>query len=348
MPLRATGDAGDHHAFALDADQWAALKGNYKSLNLRMPCCQVPAVPKTSTLGNFFFAHMRLGECKTAPESAEHIFCKVLIAKAAAAAGWTVTTERQGMSPEGAAWVADVFCEKGTAQVALEVQMSPQTRDEASRRQARYKTSGVRAAWFYGEKLHRDLGRPSRNIPMFGLTAVIVGQEPKIGSTDRTLTEFVTALLNKKVTWVRPGHTEPFYISFLRYTCSQCKRPAGLAYGHASTLAELPVAPASIATVTAALGRIFEATTYAELESLGLCQVSRVHQARRAVAYMNGCRHCRVGVSTEHLFTLVTKAANGLTEPSGLEYLYFDRDALDNGNWVLSPDEGEYQGLSVT
>jgi hypothetical protein len=55
-----------------------------------------------------------------------------------------------------------------------------------------------------------------------------------------------------------------------------------------------------------------------------------------------------VGVSTEHLFSLAAKAANGLAEPSGLEYLYFDRDALDSGNWVLSPDEGEYQGLSVS
>jgi competence CoiA-like predicted nuclease len=96
-----------------------------------MPCCHVAAVPKTSTLGNYFFAHARRGECTTAPESAEHLYCKTLMAKAAASAGWTVTAERAGVSPGGEAWVADVFCEKGSAQVALEVQMSPQPREEA-------------------------------------------------------------------------------------------------------------------------------------------------------------------------------------------------------------------------
>lgn len=121
MPLRAVSDSGNAHSFEYDAQRWAELKGDYKRLNLRIPCCGVAAIPKTSTLGNFFFAHARKGECTTAPESAEHIYCKNLIAKAAQSAGWLVTTERSGESSAGEAWIADVFCEKGKAKVALEV-----------------------------------------------------------------------------------------------------------------------------------------------------------------------------------------------------------------------------------
>ncbi len=152
VPIRAASDQGDIHVFALDAEQWAELKAAYKGLSLHMPCCGVAAVPKTSTRGTYFFAHARRGECITADESPEHLYCKSLIAKAALEAGWTVTTERLGVSPDGEKWVADVFCEKGMAKLALEVQMSPQTDEETLRRQRRYKASGVRGAWFFGAR----------------------------------------------------------------------------------------------------------------------------------------------------------------------------------------------------
>lgn len=154
MPIRASSDQGDLHAFAMTAEQWQQLKTACKTnaLSLWMPCCKVPAVPKTSPRGNFFFAHARRGECNTADESPEHLYCKSLVAKAAHDAGWVVTTERPGVSPDGEEWVADVFCEKGTAQLALEVQMSAQTDAETVRRQKRYQASGVRGAWFFGAR----------------------------------------------------------------------------------------------------------------------------------------------------------------------------------------------------
>lgn len=314
-----------------------------------MPCCQVPAVPKTSPLGNFFFAHARRGECKTAPESAEHIFCKALIARAAQNAGWEVTTERQGVSPAGEVWVADVFCEKGSAQLALEVQLSQQPLEETIRRQERYKASGVRAAWFYGPKLGKDFAAASKSTPIFGLSDVKVGQESLVGRADIPLTEFVGALLSKRVTWVRPGYTEPFYIVVLQRTCSNCKRPAGLAYGHAHTQSGLPPVPLTPDTVGAALGRLFNAITYAELESLGLCHIVRVHQGRqRGVTYMNGCQHCHVGVENSRLCTWVTDEANGPTQLSGLECLYFDRNARDSGSWAFITEDGEFQALTPT
>jgi hypothetical protein len=347
MPLRATSDTGDLQAFELDSAQWSELKGNYKALNLRMPCCQVPAVPKTSTLGNFFFAHARRGECTTAPESAEHIFCKSLIAKSAAAAGWAVTTERAGVSLDGEEWVADVFCVKGSTQIALEVQMSPQSRDEALQRQSRYKASGVRAAWFYGEKLHKDLKAATRDMPLFGLSAVKVGHEPNIGLTETCLTDFVTALLGKRVSWTRHQATESFYLAVLRRNCPRCERAAGLVYGYSRTQVGLPSAPLAPVDVDAALQRLFTAMTSIELESVGLCHLLQVPQPRwHTDAYWSLCPRCRSSVTSAKLCELLDAADIGPSHLSGFETLYFDRAARDAGTWVLISENGEYQAIA--
>ena len=170
MPLRAVIDTGHIHAFDFDASRWAELKKTYRSVGLRIPCCGSSAVPKTSFLGNNFFAHSRKGECTTAPESAEHLYCKRLIAQAAQSAGWTVTTERPGASPTGEEWVADVFCEKGKAQIAFEVQMSPQTHEETIRRQLRYKASKVRGAWFYASNIRPGTVVFDKDTPAFVLS----------------------------------------------------------------------------------------------------------------------------------------------------------------------------------
>lgn len=58
MPLRSVSDAGNAHAFEFNAPQWAELKKSYRSMGLRAHSCGVDAIPKTSTLGNHFFAHV--------------------------------------------------------------------------------------------------------------------------------------------------------------------------------------------------------------------------------------------------------------------------------------------------
>jgi hypothetical protein len=110
VPLRAQIDGNDINAFDYDSAAWTVLKATYKTSNLQMPCCQNSAIPKTSKLGNLFFAHARRGECAFAAESAEHIYLKTLVAKAAQACGWLVVTEAQGNAPDGTKWVADVLC----------------------------------------------------------------------------------------------------------------------------------------------------------------------------------------------------------------------------------------------
>jgi hypothetical protein len=319
MPLRATGDAGDIHAFALQTDQWAALKGNYKALNLRMPCCQVAAVPKTSTLGNFFFAHARRGECKTAPESAEHIYCKTLIAQAAAAVGWTVTTERVGVSPNGDDWVADVFCEKGSAKLALEVQMSPQLHEETVRRQERYKASGVRGAWFYGAKARKGPVAFDKNTPAFALTPVVIGQVPTVQRFDVSLTEFVTGMLQKRLGWTIPEYSRPHYIEFLVDTCWACKKPVKQIFEHTKgqdvpegevlTIENVHEGrwhePAyTVASLSSALEEVLKVVSNDELVGQGLNLIGKmnlIHGKPTKWPYCNFCIHCRAPQNNFHL-----------------------------------------------
>lgn len=225
MPIRAASDQGDIHAFALSAEQWAELKDTYRSLGLHMPCCGVAAVPKTSTRGNNFFAHARRGECATADESLEHLYCKSLIAKAALDAGWAVTTERPGVSPSGEEWVADVFCEKGTAQLALEVQMSPQTDEETIRRQQRYKASGVRGAWFFGDRARREAIAFGQETPAFSLQPIVVGELPTIDRFAVSLPHFVKAMLQKRLIWTVPNYSKPHLVEFIEDACWACKLP---------------------------------------------------------------------------------------------------------------------------
>ncbi len=137
MPLRALRGDKNVCAFEYDHAGWLLLKGDYRASSLHMPCCRTPAVPKTSKLGNYFFAHARRGECKSAPESAEHIHLKTLIARAAAASGWTVSTEQPGATPTGKRWIADVFCERRTGKIALEAQLSRLSPAEINARQSK-------------------------------------------------------------------------------------------------------------------------------------------------------------------------------------------------------------------
>lgn len=148
MPLKCELDGQICYSFTYSPTEWEALKASRKERDMRMPCCGRGAIPKTSALGTQFFAHARRGECESGQETREHLLAKYLVARGAHAAGWAVDVEHCGETPDGEAWVADVFATKGRVKVALEVQWSPQSEQEARRRQERYRKSGVRGAWF--------------------------------------------------------------------------------------------------------------------------------------------------------------------------------------------------------
>ncbi|MDP1686106.1 hypothetical protein [Hydrogenophaga sp.] len=297
----------------MSAEQWLELKASHraKALDLWMPCCKVPAIPKTSPRGTFFFAHARRGECTTADESQEHLYCKSLIAKAALDAGWSVTTERPGMSPQGEEWVADVFCEKGAAKLAFEVQMSPQTDAETERRQQRYKVSGVRGAWFFGARARQATIVFDRDTPAFSLRPVVVGELPTVDRFEASLPEFVKAMLQKRLNWTIPRYNRPHLVQFIEDECWACKQPVKQVLEHLAG-SSTPDGEAltaedfyegrwdSPAYTVASISKLLEAmravVSNDELAAQGLNLIGRkdvINGKPTRFPFCNMCLHCR-------------------------------------------------------
>ena len=152
MPLKCLDPNHEIFAFNFQSDEaWDEFRAlNKRHRHLRMHCCGAAVTPRTSKLGTRHFAHARVGACTTAPESAEHLLAKSVIAQAAQDAGWQVFTECSGIAESGESWIADVLVRKdGSRPVAFEVQWSRQLESDTSRRQARYDESGVRALWLF-------------------------------------------------------------------------------------------------------------------------------------------------------------------------------------------------------
>ncbi|MFT7043816.1 MAG: hypothetical protein ACJAW7_002579 [Candidatus Azotimanducaceae bacterium] len=233
MPLRAILNKTDLFAFEQTPDSWEELKSSQQRAKLVMPCCGERAVAKTSPLGNFFFSHYRRSsECQAKPESKEHLFLKDAIAKAAKATGWDVITEYPGSTPDGDGWVADVYCRNKMAHIAFEVQLSKQSIKEFNYRQERYKKSGVRAAWFVSETVHKSINSvSSKDLPVF-LVREYAGSTPSpiISQFDLPLDKFIRSLLSGEVSWV--VDPEELSVYYIQDTCWSCGKPVRQPYGH--------------------------------------------------------------------------------------------------------------------
>ena len=317
-----------------------------------MPCCASSAIPKTSQHGTQFFAHSRVENCTGTAESAEHLYCKTLIAQAALAAGWTVVTEKGGVSPSGEAWVADVFCERGSAKVVFEVQISPQKHNETRRRQQRYQESGIRSAWFFGPKLRRDVVFSDHATPIFALSEFEPNSEPTIEKHGGPLSQFVETLLSKRLVWTKYQASKPFYLGYIEEVCGKCKCSSKLAYVFSETLADPehmffsdPVTAESVGT---ALRRMHETITNDELEYRGFSGVVTVHKWRGQVEYVNFfCQRCRVTLSNPDLAKRVNLARRAaalcsvsedgevIRHPLNLELI--DRNTDKSGYWAILP-----------
>jgi hypothetical protein len=348
----------------MDAKQWASLKASHRGLNLRMPCCAITAIPKTSSRGTYFFAHKRRGECATADESPEHLYCKSLVAKAALDAGWMVTTERPGVSPAGEEWVADVFCEKGGAKVALEVQMSPQSDDETAQRQQRYLDSGVHGAWFFGAKGRQGARAFGKDTPTFTMRPVVVGEPPALEQFDLTLPEFVMALLQKRIAWFVPTYSRPHLVEFIEDVCWACKKPVKQVLEHAhgghSTEGEA-LRPGDFyegrwnptAYTVAKLSKMIEAMhadiSNDELQAQGLNLVGRqdsIQGKPTRFPFCNLCIHCRAPQNnhfvSERIYANMRaqRAAKGKWTPYGSE-------EAEGSQEDEAPDTEEHQAVNV-
>lgn len=369
VPIRAVSEQGDIHAFTLNSEQWTALKANYRGINLQMPCCGIAAVPKTSTRGNYFFAHARREGCAAANESPEHLYCKALIAKAALDAGWTVTTERPGTSPNGEDWVADVFCEKGTAKLAFEVQLSPQTKEETIRRQLRYKRSGVRGAWFFGARAQRGTTAFCQETPAFNLRSIVVGEMPTIEQFDVNLPDFVNAMLQKRLRWTVPSYSRPHLVEFIADFCWACQRPIKQVIEHLHGGDENALTPEdfyegrwdlpayTVATLSKSLEAVQLDVTNDQLAAQGLNLIGRrdvINGKQTRFPYCNLCLYCHAPQNNHFLSKRLHAALQVQSsheedaflgarenrgekeeEPQAIQVALISREVKGQGTWVL-------------
>jgi len=301
LPLRALSFSENINAFELNDSDWDILKKTYKNLELKLPCCHAEAIPKTSKLGNFFFAHKTRDVCTTAPESAEHIFLKSIIAKAAANAGWTVTTEFPGQSDDGEQWIADVYCEKGKAKVAIEVQLSYITYETLKFRTEKYQKSNVRPAWFLlNTKFANYYSEQSKSVPFFKLNKFIPGEIPFVEDFGIPVNVFVDNLLNKKVQWVKtPWDYEFLYVED---TCWRCKKDVKQVYGYSiDVYYEVAKTVPNASTV---LFGILDIISNDELKGLGLNYIGQFEHLKGnapGFPYCNVCIHCDAPQNNHYL-----------------------------------------------
>jgi hypothetical protein len=297
MPLRALFNNAEIHSYEFDALQWQKLKQEYKNQDLIMTCCGQNGIPKTSKLNNFYFAHKSLSDCLCAKESAEHLYLKFLIAKIAHESGWDVTTEKQGTTQNGEAWIADVFCTKNKAKLAFEVQLSQQADSEFEARQSKYTASGVRALWLrklrkkseqYGRGIYRNA-----NLPVFGLRQNENG-DFYLPQFDVSVERFITGIFNKKLSWapkvgeILTAKMIPGYLN-----CWRCKKLTGVIIG-LSVSNSLGVGLCYIPfSYDDAKDLIAGHANLNKLASLGIGTVKPRYSKTMGAYYLsNGCVHC--------------------------------------------------------
>lgn len=191
MPLRCLTGEQSIYSFRLGRSDWDALaEANREEHHLRMACCNSAVTLKRSRYGTQFFAHAHQGECSSAPESAEHLRAKEIIARVVAEYGWEVSVEYR--HPKGN-WIADILAERDGRRIVFEVQLSPQTPIETERRDERYRVDGVECVWL--------LKAPSQFSPANAIHAPLFYLAMKdsrglVGPLARPLEEFVASVLN--------------------------------------------------------------------------------------------------------------------------------------------------------
>lgn len=239
MPLRAELQGEPLFSFKMSPIEWEYLKQSDRKKLLTLPCCNQRAVVKTSPLGTQFFAHYRKSEdCISKPESKEHLRLKAIVSAAAESVGWDVTTEFIGHSKNGEKWIADVYCIKDKAKVALEVQLSSQTSSDLTARHRRYAESGVRAAWLMKDSVYVNSGHSSlKSFPRFQIKHFMDERSaPQMADYKLSVEQFVKTLLSGGLVWKEDKDDVLLY--YMVSNCWKCKTkinvPIGLGYTECS------------------------------------------------------------------------------------------------------------------
>ncbi len=338
MPLRCLDHAGkDIHSFDLSTTAWLSLKAqNQAHRHLRMPCCSAYVTLRKSKLGTQHFAHKRIGECTTAPETETHLRLKRLAVETARECGWTARTEVSGSSEDGERWQADVLAEKGTAKVAIEIQWSPQTHEETLRRQQRYARSGVRGLWLINRK---DM--PNRDeLPIAQILAAD-GDDVSVRLTSRqqiSARDFLSAAFNKRLRFGYPENFEArVELICTTYDCWSCGCET-----LALTLIRVTFGPYEEILTLASLDEHSGLAT--EILSrlphdIGLGQIKTRYSKTMEQEYLsNGCAHCDalLGRHFEHDLWYDGEVVASFTLPLKREWRWvFDDPAFSPFGWAV-------------
>lgn len=253
MPLSCLRAGETLATFHLTDNEWTEIRTTYRNMGLSMRCCSSRAIPKVSRLGTRFFAHQSRAACQSGPESPEHLKAKFLIAESARAAGWDACVEEPGCDPDGNTWIADVLCTRGSAKLAFEVQLAPQSPDQYQARQSRYQRSGVRCLWL--TKLRRigsaiEALPPTKELPHVLLD---VKEQPNpivhVGNSYEAsvpLPDFVKGALAGDLFWAetRPG-TRVVEIQIASISCWKCDQSIKAVRGYVINNYFVPLAVVS-------------------------------------------------------------------------------------------------------
>lgn len=158
-----TRDGQPVDAAAISSAEWEAMKRSAQLGDYMLPCCNAPAVLKTSINGLHFFSHLA-DECGTAPETKWHKSGKAAVLAALTRMGIKGSDEVTGQSPAGNKWEADVLFSLPGRIIAIELQRSYQHLRDFTRRQERYAASAVECYWLVRKETFMTLGKATSRL----------------------------------------------------------------------------------------------------------------------------------------------------------------------------------------
>lgn len=158
-----TRDGQPVDAAMIPSAEWEGLKQTAQLGDFVMPCCNAPAVLKTSINGLRFFAHLS-DECDTAPETKWHKAGKAAVLAALHDIGIEGCDEVPGRSPRGDKWEADILFSVPGRTIVIELQRSYQHLRDFTRRQERYTASAVECYWLLRKETFITLAKATSRL----------------------------------------------------------------------------------------------------------------------------------------------------------------------------------------
>ena len=164
MPFAQTTEGRPIYPESFNDLEWETIKNSYQIGDFWLPCCQSPAIPKTSINGVKFFAHYN-DECLTRPESLWHLAAKDAVIKALLRFGANPVLE-QVISDIQVPMKPDVHFLWEGRMIAIEAQHSYQTLKEYLRRQQRYESCNVEGYWLLHPERYLTLSKALGRLKM--------------------------------------------------------------------------------------------------------------------------------------------------------------------------------------